>query len=604
MPSTEISYGEFFEKLCECNAQLFKTFQEKSTVDNPLHKAMLQVNAKDLGTFMDEASRQPTKVMQTQMKWWQDQMQIWQSSFLKASDPEIGDVIEPEKGDKRFKDPMWSEDAMFDVIKQSYLLLANNMLDMIKNTAGLDDDVKARLTFFTRQMVNAVAPTNFIATNPELLRLTMEQNGANLIKGMEQLQEDLQTSAEVLRVRMTNKDAFDVGKDLASTPGEVVFRNELLELIQYHPKTDKVKLRPMLIVPPFINKYYILDLRQKNSLVNWLVEQGHTVFLISWRNPDVSMAEVGFQDYVTQGIIEPLEKIEQLTGEAHVNALGYCIGGTLLSIAMAYMVSKRMKQRIKSATLLTTILDFSQPGEIGVFINEPIVSALEMQNNAMGFMDGRALGVSFSFLRENSLYWNYYVDNYLKGLSPVDFDLLHWNNDSTNVTAACHNFIIRELYLENKLTTPKEIKIHGTGIDLSKVKTPCYFLSTREDHIAEWKTTYKGSHLLSANVTFVLGESGHVAGVVNPPAKEKYGYWEGGKRVLDSDEWFNTAEHHEGSWWLHWAEWLNKQDEKSEDVEARQIDKANSLQAAPGSYVLQQLPIMPVTADAEEAETA
>ncbi len=602
MPSADNVYGEFFEKLCECNTQLFKTFQEKSATDNPMQKAMMQQNNEDLGKWVEEITKQPDQVLQTQMKWWQDQMQIWQSSVMKSSQPDLTPVIQPEKGDRRFNDPTWQEDALFDVIKQSYLLLGKNMHEMINQAKGLEPDVKERLNFFTRQMVNAMSPSNFVSTNPELIRLTMESKGANLIKGMEQLQEDLQASADVLKIRMTSNDAFEVGKDLATTPGEVVFRNHLLELIQYHPKTETVNQKPLFIVPPFINKYYILDMRQENSLVNWAVEQGHTVFLVSWRNPDASLAHSGFDDYVVNGIVKALEAIEEATGEQHVNAMGYCVGGILLSTTMAYMASKRMKQRIKSATLLTTMLDFASPGEIGVYINEPTISAIELQNQATGYMDGRQMGVTFSLLRENSLYWNYYVDNYLKGQSPVDFDLLYWNSDSTNVTADCHSFILRELYLENKLKEPKAVKIQGIGVDLSKVKIPTYFLSTREDHIAEWQSTYVGSKLLSGDTTFVLGESGHIAGVVNPPAKNKYGYWEGGKQTGDAEAWLETAKHHTGSWWGHWHKWLNKLDKNSEKVPARQIDAKASLVAAPGTYVLQQLPI--VTATQEEEATA
>lgn len=604
MPSSNHIYGEFFEKMCECNTQLFNMFQSKALNSSPMQSALLEQNLQDMGKWVEEAAKQPEKVLHTQMKWWQDQMQIWQRCIMNNGNNEIEPVISPEKGDRRFKDEAWEDHALYDAIKQSYLLFGKNMLGMIEQAQGLPSDVKDRLKFFTRQMVNAVSPTNFISTNPELMRLTLESKGENLVNGLQQFQEDLKSSADVLKISMTSKDAFTIGTDLAVTPGEVIYRNHLMELIQYHPQTETVHQRPIFIVPPFINKYYILDMRRKSSLVNWLVEQGHTVFLISWRNPDESMAESGFDDYVVNGIIAALDAIEEQTGEAHVNAVGYCIGGVLLSTTMAYMVSKRMKQRIKSATLLTTMLDFTSPGEIGVYINEPTISAIEEQNNANGgFMDGRMMGTTFSMLRENSLYWNYYIDNYLKGQSPLDFDLLYWNSDSTNVSAACHSFILRQLYLENNLMKPKTVKIQGTGIDLSKIKIPTYFLSTREDHIADWKSTYDGSKLLSGPTTFVLGESGHIAGVVNPPSKNKYGYWEGGKSSGDSQQWLESAKHHDGSWWEHWNGWLAKLEKDTEQVPARKVEQERSLCPAPGTYVLQQLPIVEVPEHAPTKET-
>ncbi|MPY26673.1 class I poly(R)-hydroxyalkanoic acid synthase [Shewanella sp. YLB-07] len=591
MSSANNVYGEFFKNLYECNTQLFKTFNENSTTDNSMQEAMMQQNSKDLCSWFEETSKQPEHLLHTQMKWWQDQMQIWQNSMVSNSSQDLDAIIEPEKYDLRFDDPAWQKDVLFDTIKQSYLLFSKNMFEMINQTQGLNPDVKQRLNVFSRQMINAMSPSNFVLTNPELMRLTVESKGENLIRGMEQFQEDLQASSDLLKVRMTPKDSFKLGRDLALTAGEVVFRNHLLELIQYHPQTEQVNARPIFIVPPFVNKYYIMDMRKENSMVNWLVEQGHTVFLISWRNPDASLADSGFDDYVLNGIIASLETIETCTGEQHVNAIGYCIGGTLLSTAMAYMVSKRSKQRIKSATLLTTILDFSNPGELGVYINQAMVTSLEQRNKSLGYMDGRQLAVTFNLLRENSLHWNYYIDNYLKGVSPVDFDFLFWSTDSTNVTAECHNFILRQLYLENQLKVPKSIQIQGTGIDLTKVKVPVYYLSTSEDHIAEWKGTYASSQLLSGEVTFVLGESGHIAGVINPPYKNKYGYWEGGKQDADADAWLEAAKYHKGSWWSHWQGWLEQLDKEIEKVPARNIEPQASLAPAPGTYVLQQLPI-------------
>ena len=524
-----------------------------------------------------------------QAEWWEQQLQIWQNVALAGNQTQI---IEAEKGDKRFSNDAWQQEAMYSFIKQSYLLFSKTYLDTLDSIEGLDEKTKERITFFSRQAINALSPSNFIATNPELLKLTLEQNGENLLTGLEKLKEDVESSADILKVRMTNNNAFRLGDDVATTPGDVVFQNELFELIQYRPLTEKVNATPLLIVPPFINKYYILDLTAKNSMVRWLLEQGHSVFMMSWRNPGKEQAHVEFGDYVTEGVAKAVTAIEDITGQEQINAAGYCIGGTVLASTVAYYAAKRMKKRIKSATFFTTLLDFSQPGEVGAYINDTIISAIETQNNAKGYMDGRSLSVTFSLLRENSLYWNYYVDNYLKGNSPVDFDLLYWNSDSTNVSAASHNFLLRELYLENKLVQDKGVKIGGVWIDLNKIKIPSYFVSTKEDHIALWQGTYRGALNTGGNKTFVLGESGHIAGIVNHPAKNKYGYWLNDNLDDSADEWFNNANHQEGSWWTHWHQWL-LQFNPEEQVEPFPVGSEQNpvIEDAPGQYVRQVLPI-------------
>ena len=378
------------------------------------------------------------------------------------------------------------------------------------------------------------------------MKLTLEQNGENLVSGLEQLREDVESSADILKIRMTNNNAFRIGEDVANTKGEVVFKNDLFELIQYRPVTKRVNSTPLMIVPPFINKYYILDLREKNSMVRWLLEQGHAVFMISWRNPSEAQRHTEFGDYVTDGVVKAVAAIEEITGQSQVNAAGYCIGGTVLASTVAYYAAKRMKKRIKSATFFTTLLDFSQPGEVGAYINDTIINAIEAQNNSKGYMDGRSLSVTFSLLRENSLYWNYYIDNYLKGNSPVDFDLLYWNSDSTNVAAETHNFLLKELYMNNKLVKQKGVKIGGVWIDLKKVTIPSYFVSTKEDHIALWQGTYRGALQVGGNKTFVLGESGHIAGIVNHPDKNKYGFWTNDSLDESASDWLSGASHTEG----------------------------------------------------------
>ncbi|MGL0816330.1 class I poly(R)-hydroxyalkanoic acid synthase [Vibrio vulnificus] len=583
-------FSDYLVKLQETNQQWWQDFEVgKAAVNSPLNKAMQEVNFEDTAKFFEKAANQPQAILQLQTQWWEQQLQIWQNVALSGHTQSI---IEADKGDKRFSNEAWQSEAMYSFIKQSYLLFSKTYMDTIDAIEGLDEKTKERISFFSRQAINALSPSNFIATNPELLKLTIEKNGENLLAGMELLREDVESSADILKIRMTNNNAFRIGEDIATTAGDIVFQNDLFELIQYRPLTEQVNATPLLIVPPFINKYYILDLTAKNSMVRWLLEQGHSVFMMSWKNPGKAQANVEFGDYVTEGVVKAVTAIEEITGQEQINAAGYCIGGTVLACTVGYYAAKRMKKRIKSATFFTTLLDFSQPGEVGAYINDTIISAIELQNNAKGYMDGRSLSVTFSLLRENSLYWNYYVDNYLKGSSPVDFDLLYWNSDSTNVAAATHNFMLRELYLNNKLVQDKGVKIGGVWIDLDKVRIPSYFISTKEDHIALWQGTYRGALNMGGNKTFVLGESGHIAGIVNPPAKNKYGFWVNDNLDESADEWLSNAQHKEGSWWTHWDQWLTQFNPAEKVLPYRQGSEVNPvMDVAPGSYVKQVLPI-------------
>ncbi|HDY8226216.1 poly(3-hydroxyalkanoate) synthetase [Vibrio vulnificus] len=583
-------FSDYLVKLQETNQQWWQDFEVgKAAVNSPLNKAMQEVNFEDTAKFFEKAANQPQAILQLQTQWWEQQLQIWQNVALSGNTQSI---IEADKGDKRFSNEAWQSEAMYSFIKQSYLLFSKTYMDTIDAIEGLDEKTKERISFFSRQAINALSPSNFIATNPELLKLTIEKNGENLLAGMELLREDVESSADILKIRMTSNNAFRIGEDIATTAGDIVFQNDLFELIQYCPLTEQVNATPLLIVPPFINKYYILDLTAKNSMVRWLLEQGHSVFMMSWKNPGKAQANVEFGDYVTEGVVKAVTAIEEITGQEQINAAGYCIGGTVLACTVGYYAAKRMKKRIKSATFFTTLLDFSQPGEVGAYINDTIISAIELQNNAKGYMDGRSLSVTFSLLRENSLYWNYYVDNYLKGSSPVDFDLLYWNSDSTNVAAATHNFMLRELYLNNKLVQDKGVKIGGVWIDLDKIRIPSYFISTKEDHIALWQGTYRGALNMGGNKTFVLGESGHIAGIVNPPAKNKYGFWVNDNLDESADEWLSNAQHKEGSWWTHWDQWLAQFNPDEKVLPYRQGSEANPvIDIAPGQYVKQVLPI-------------
>lgn len=584
-------FSDYLVKLQQTNQQWWENFeQNKEAAQSPLNKAMQELNFEDASKIFEQAANQPAALLQLQAQWWEQQLKIWQNTALMGN---TESVITEDRGDKRFIDEAWKNDPFYSFIKQSYLLFSKSYIDTINSIEGIDEKTKERVAFFSRQAINALSPSNFIATNPELMKLTLERNGQNLLDGLEQLQADVEASADILKIRMTNNNAFRVGGDVANTEGDVVFQNELFELIQYYPKTPQVNATPLLIVPPFINKYYILDLREKNSMVRWLLEQGHSVFMMSWRTPGEAQKDQKFGDYVTEGVVKAVTAIEDITGKEHINAAGYCIGGTVLASTVAYYAAKRMKKRIKTATFFTTLLDFSQPGEVGAYINETIINAVEKQNDAKGYMDGRSLSVTFSLLRENSLYWNYYIDNYLKGSSPMEFDLLYWNSDSTNVAAKCHNFLLRDLYLENKLVQDKGVKVGGVWIDLNKIKIPSYFISAKEDHIALWQGTYRGALNTGGNKTFVLGESGHIAGIVNHPDKKKYGYWLNDNLDDSADEWLNNANHNEGSWWTHWDLWLQgfETDEKIEPFK-QGSELHPVIGKAPGNYVKQVLPIV------------
>ncbi|EDK28949.1 polyhydroxyalkanoic acid synthase [Vibrionales bacterium SWAT-3] len=591
-------FSDYLVKLQQTNQQWWENFeQNKEAAQSPLNQAMQELNFDDASKIFEQAANQPAVLLQLQSQWWEQQLKIWQNAALMGN---TESVITEDRSDKRFIDEAWKNDPFYSFIKQSYLLFSKSYIDTINSIEGIDEKTKERVAFFSRQAINALSPSNFIATNPELMKLTLERNGENLIDGLEQLQADVEASADILKIRMTNNNAFRLGVDVANTEGDVVFQNDLFELIQYYPKTPKVNATPLLIVPPFINKYYILDLREKNSMVRWLLEQGHSVFMMSWRNPGEAQKDLEFGDYVTEGVAKAVTAIEDITGKEQINAAGYCIGGTVLASTVAYYAAKRMKKRIKTATFFTTLLDFSQPGEVGAYINETIINAIEKQNDAKGFMDGRSLSVTFSLLRENSLYWNYYIDNYLKGSSPMEFDLLYWNSDSTNVAAKCHNFLLRELYLENKLVQDKGVKVGGVWIDLNKIKIPSYFISAKEDHIALWQGTYRGALNTGGNKTFVLGESGHIAGIVNHPDKKKYGFWLNDNLDDSADEWLSNATHNEGSWWTHWNQWLQgfEADEKIEPFN-QGSELHPVIGKAPGNYVKQVLPIV----DKENVDT-
>jgi polyhydroxyalkanoate synthase len=541
------------------------------------------------GAFLEMTSRMmtdPSRIMQAQIGFWQDYLTLWQNTARRILGEEAAPVIAEDPRDRRFKDDAWRENEVFDFIRQSYLLSARYFQNVVSGVDGLDTKTSQKVDFYTRQFVDAMSPSNFLMTNPEVLRKTAETGGENLLKGLSHLLSDLERGRGRLRIRMTDDSKFRVGDNIAVTPGKVVFQNDLMQLIQYTPATETVLKRPLVIFPPWINKFYILDLRPRNSFVRWALEQGHTVFMVSWVNPDARLAEKGFEDYVTEGVFAALDAIQKATGEREVNAIGYCLGGTLLATTLAHMAAKR-DTRIKSATFFVTMTDFEEAGELSVFIDEEQLKALEEKMQKRGFLEGAEMATTFNMLRANDLIWSFVVNNYLLGQEPFPFDLLYWNDDSTRMPARMHSFYLRRMYQQNDLVKPGAIEVLGTKIDLRKIKVPSYFISTREDHIAPWKSTYRATQVLSGPVRFVLAASGHIAGVVNPPESGKYSHWVNESLPPDPDDWFQGATELAGSWWPDWHRWLTSLPGGNERTTARQPgDQALPvLEDAPGSYV-------------------
>jgi len=586
MPATQSSpdsaqSAKVFAEVAERSGRLMGEFFQRQAGDHGV------ATSDELGiarAFMDLTARMladPWKLaeMQTRMFW--DHVALWQSSLLRMLGKEAPPVAEPGEGDNRFRNADWQDQFLFDYIKQSYLIAARHMHDTVSSVEGLPEETQKKVNFYTRQYIDALSPSNFALSNPEVLRETLQSGGQNLVRGLNNLLADIERGG----IRMADEKAFKLGVNVATTPGKVVFQNDLMQLIQYAPGTDTVFRRPLLVIPPWINKYYILDLRERNSFVRWAVDQGHTVFVISWVNPDGRFAGKTFENYMFEGPLAALDAIGQATGENEVNIIGYCLGGTLLGATLAWMAEKG-DAHAASATFLASLLDFSIPGELGVFIDEAQVQNLERRMQERGYLEGSEMAATFNMLRANDLVWSFVVNNYLLGRDPFPFDLLYWNSDSTRMPAKMHSFYLRNMYLANRLKDRGGIALGGVPIDLRKIVIPAYFVSTLEDHIAPWESTYKGARLLSGPTRFVLGGSGHIAGIVNPPSAKKYGYWTGSELPESADEWKARASRSEGSWWIDWQAWitgLNGPDR----VPAR-VPGAGTLQAledAPGSYV-------------------
>jgi polyhydroxyalkanoate synthase len=511
-------------------------------------------------------------------------LDLWGSSMRRLAGEEAPPAIAPSPRDKRFADPEWKSNQFFDFVLQLYLLTTQWAQELVKEAEGLDPHTRKKAEFYVQQITNALAPSNFVLTNPEVLRETFASNGVNLVRGMKMLAEDIEAGRGTLRIRQSDPSNLEVGVNMATTPGKVIFQNELMQLIQYEPSTENVLRTPLLIVPPWINKFYILDLKPEKSFIKWCVDQGISVFVISWINPDKSLRAKTWEDYMKQGPLAAMDAIERVTGEMKVHTMGYCVGGTLLATTLAWLADKR-RVRVTSATFLAAQVDFSHAGDLLVFVDEDQVSAIERDMQASGVLEGAKMAMAFNMLRSNDLIWSYVVSNYLKGQQPSAFDLLHWNSDATRMPAANHSYYLRNCYLENRLSSGTMV-LDNTLLDLSKVKVPVYNLATREDHIAPADSVLYGSQFFGGPVKYVLSGSGHIAGVVNPPSLGKYQYWTNDtiKDVTLAD-WLKGAQEHKGSWWPDWREWL--QSIEGEQVPARAVGTAElpPLEDAPGSYV-------------------
>jgi polyhydroxyalkanoate synthase len=570
--------------IAERSQRIVKDWLERQTEEGPAAPDPLNIGS----AFLEMTAKlmaSPQHFVEAQIGFWNDYLLLWQNTARRMLGEPVPEVIQADAKDKRFQDEAWKENEVFDFIKQSYLLSARFVQDVVTHVDNLPEHTAKKVDFYARQFVDAMSPSNFVLTNPEVLRKTAETGGENLIRGLNNLLGDLERGKGQLRIKMTDQDKFKLGENIAVSPGRVVFQNDLMQLIQYAPTTEQVLKRPLLIVPPWINKFYILDLRPKNSFVRWAVSQGHTVFMVSWVNPDGALHDKNFEDYMQEGILAALGAIEQATGEKSVNAIGYCLGGTLLGATLAYMAAHR-DTRIKSATFFVTMLDFTETGELNVFIDEEQLQALEEKMNKRGYLEGSEMAATFNMLRANDLIWSFVVNNYLLGNDPFPFDLLYWNSDSTRMPAAMHSFYLRNMYQQNKLSQPGGITLSGTKIDLRKVKIPAYFLSTREDHIAPWTTTYAGTQLLGGPNRFVLAASGHIAGVVNPPESGKYSHWINPELLPHTPEaWLEGATEIAGSWWPDWQRWVTAQGGAAGRAMVPARRPAEGIEAAPGSYV-------------------
>jgi polyhydroxyalkanoate synthase len=571
-------------KIAAQSHQLMTDFVRRNDIAEPQAADPLNIGSAFL-EYYNKLLSDPGKLFEAQIELWQAYITLWNNAAQRFLGNETKPMIAAPASDRRFKDSAWNDGQIFDFIKQSYLVTAGWLQKQTHELDGLDPKTAQKIRFYTRQFVDAIAPSNFILTNPEVLRATIESGGQNLVNGLENLLEDLERGKGKLAIKMTDLDAFEIGRNIATTPGKVVYQNDLMQLIQYTPTTDEVYQTPLMIIPPWINKFYILDLRPENSFIKWAVERGYTVFIISWVNPDERHIDKTFESYAFEGILDGLEAVRKATGEHHVNVIGYCIGGTLLAATLAYMAATG-DDRISAAAFLTAQVDFVDAGELQVFVDEEQLRILEEQMNKKGYLEASDMAQTFNMLRENDLIWSFVVSNYLLGKDPFPFDLLYWNADSTRMPAKMHSYYLRNMYQRNLLVKPGALSFKDVPLDLRKVNIPIYLQSGREDHIAPPKSVYKATQIYTGPVRYMLAGSGHVAGVVNPPSAKKYNHYIGAAENYPPtlEEWMKTATEHPGSWWPDWDAWLSQRSGPKVPARKPGSKKLKPIEDAPGSY--------------------
>lgn len=573
-------WQEIFQKTIDLSQSYYtygiKTAEKQMTDDYGIHKAFTSLS--------EQLLSDPEKLSNSTTQFWEEQLNLWEKWI--NSDPTAvkkPDIEKVEKNDSRFRSKLW-DTWLFDYVRNAYLLTAEHLQKTVNDIDSLDERTARKVKFFTKQYVDAMSPTNFAALNPDVLKATVDSNGGNLLSGLNNLLDDLKKGKGELAIKMVDPNAFELGKDVATTDGKVVYQNELMQLIQYQPATKSVLETPLLIIPPWINKYYILDLTPRNSFIKWAIDQGHTVFVISWVNPDARHAHKTFDDYLVEGPLAALDVIDKRCKTNTTNLVGYCLGGTLTAVLLGWLKSNKQEKRVKSTTFFTSMIDFNEPGELGVFVDPEGVDALEKRMASKGYLEASEMASTFNMLRSNDLIWSFVVNNYLLGKDPVPFDLLFWNSDATRMPAKMHSYYLRNMYIHNKLREPKGLTIAGRSIDLSTVTTPCYFISAKDDHIAPWKSTFAGAKLFGGKVRFVLGGSGHIAGIVNPPVANKYCFWANDELTHEAESWLQNADRFDGSWWSDWSVWISSQGSRT--VNARKIrnNRTNPFEDAPGSY--------------------
>jgi polyhydroxyalkanoate synthase subunit PhaC len=565
------------KQISNANQALLNDWQQRISHTMEPNSGFAQAYQKFVGAL----SHEPEKWGALQQSYVADQMKLWENLLKQHAS---GSKLQAEgKGDRRFSGAEWSDMPLFDYIKQSYLLASNWLVGAVEKS-DLDPDAKRKMLFFARQYVDAMSPSNFLATNPEVLKLAVESNGESLANGLKNLMEDIEKG----RISMTDESKFAVGKNIATTAGAVVFENDLIQLIQYTPTTKKVHERPLLLVPPCINKFYLMDLEPENSFVRFALDQGQTVFMISWRNIKEELQHLTWDDYLELGIIKAIQVVHDVAKSDKINLLGFCVGGTLVSAALAVLAA-RGEAPVASLTLMTSLLEFSDVGDIGAYVDENSVRQREQQFANGGLVSGKEIALAFSSLRANDLIWQYVVNNYLKGKTPEAFNLLYWNSDSTNLPGPMYAYYLRHFYWQNELVEKDKLTMCGEKIDIGRINMPTYIFAAREDHIVPWTSSFTGAQHLSGKLEFVLGASGHIAGSMNPASKNKRNYWVDGKIGKGNDAWLASANSVDGSWWNHWSNWLNKH--SGRDVPARvKVGNAKykSIEAAPGRYVMER----------------